>query len=512
MSLRADHNLRKIAAISLFLASAACLIFWMVRAFCAISFVTPYMMVTTGGEEDCLLSIWKFTEHQAVYSDPHRIPFAASYFNWGFYYFYGTIAKTCLQLLHLDIIWIPTICRLITIAFTLVTGGIFWLALRKFVNAGIFANRAVAVAWCIIVAIGPLVGFWSITTRPDMGALAFETAGLYLMLCCLRNQDDRFAVVAALLFYAAWAFKESSVTMLTGTVLALLLLKRWRTFLLLVGAWWILVIVTLVAGGPVYRECLLFAQGKIPMHADFGPKYALMAGLRSPFFLPGIAAILFFQWKRFRLHASEPIALALALVVSFSFCFALVTSCRFGNTHYFIPAAWAAMLGLALIAERMNAQWKLAGIAVCSWLLIAGIARGHIFYGNDYRYSNAIHQALAEKLAPLPGPVYVSERYGNLPWVQRLSPHFLLAYAYAADRDAGAPYENGGWEGLARDGYFGTLVMNQYDGNHPALLSRYELVDEYRDSTIDYKFYCRKASAHQEPPPQAGGLAGHGGT
>ncbi len=244
------HTLRKTAEVSLVLAAGACLVLWLVRIYYAISFVTPYMFTTTGCEEESLFSIWKFTQHQPVYSDPYRIPFAVSYFNWGYYYFYGSITNFWLNLLHLDAIWIPTIGRLITIVFTLIAGGIFFLTARAFVKGGLLAHGPVAWAWCIIAALSPLAGFWSITVRPDMGALAFEIAGLYVILCYLRKQDLRLIIVAALLFYAAWAFKQSSVTMLTGSVLTLVLLKRWRAFITLSSIWWFLVIVTLIVGGP----------------------------------------------------------------------------------------------------------------------------------------------------------------------------------------------------------------------------------------------------------------------
>ena len=156
----------------------------------------------------------------------------------GLLLFYGSITSVWLHLLHLDAIWIPTIGRLITIVFTVIAGAIFCLTAHAFVKAGLLAHGPVAWAWYLIATVSPLVGFWSITVRPDMGALAFESAGLYVILCYLRRQDLRVIIVAALLFYAAWAFKQSSVTMLTGSVLTLALLKRWRAFITLSSIWW----------------------------------------------------------------------------------------------------------------------------------------------------------------------------------------------------------------------------------------------------------------------------------
>ena len=144
-----ERMLLRLTEASLILAAGACLALWLARIFHAISFVRPSMSVTTGWEEACLFSIWKFTQHQPVYADLYRVPFAGSYYNWGFYYFYGLAADACLRLFHLDAAWIATAGRLVTIAFTLVTGGIFFLAQKHFVKDGLFANSRISWARAI---------------------------------------------------------------------------------------------------------------------------------------------------------------------------------------------------------------------------------------------------------------------------------------------------------------------------------------------------------------------------
>ena len=335
--------------------------------------------------------------------------------------------------------------------------------------------------------------------------MPFEAAGLYVILRYL-SQGHRLIILAALLFYAAWAFKQSSVTMITGSALALLLLKRWGAFFMLSGLWWFMVIFTLIAGGQVYRENILFSQQHLPILVSLGLTNALRAECKDPFFWLCAAGIIYLVWRNLRHLASKPIEAALALVVSFSFCFALVTSCKTGaNDNYYIPAAWAAMLGFALSMERMNSRLALAGLAVCSWLITGAIAltptgltffydyRNHVL---DYRNQDAIHRMFAEKLSHLPGPVFVTEPYANLPWVQRFSPHFVIAETYYYDREAGVQFEDGGWEGLASEGYFGTLVMDPDDSLPPAFLTKYELVDEYKGAMDSYKFYRRIEPLH----------------
>ena len=494
MSERTENILRKTANASVVLAAAACILLLLVRIYFAISFVTPYMLATTGYEWESILSILNYVHHQAVYIDPHRIPFSVSYYNWAYYFFYGSITKACLHLLHLDDIWIPTIGRLISIVFALIAGAIYWKTTRNFVNTGTLARGPVALAWCIIAACSPLVGFWAITVRPDMGALALEAAGLYVILCYLKKQDERLIVLAALLFYVAWSFKQSSITMLTGSVLALLLLKHWRAFFTLSGIWWLLVVVTLFVGGPVYRENTLFAQLHLPMTISLGLENTRRAAGKNPLFFLSAAAILIASARQIRLLASRPVEAVLALVVLSSCCFAFITSCKNGaNDNYYIPAAWAAMLAFALISERMNVPARQVGLVACSLLMVCTIALvpAGLTYFYNYRDHDVTNRNLAIRLSRLPGPAFVTEPYPNLPWVQHYSPHFVIPDTYYFDQAAGIPLEDGGWQGLADQGYFATLVFDEDFTPSPSILQKYKLVDEYLDNNGDFKFYRR---------------------
>jgi hypothetical protein len=67
----------------------------------------------------------------------------------------------------------------------------------------------------------------------------------------------------------------------------------------------------------------------------------------------------------------------------------------------------------------------------------------------------------------------------------------VVADTYYYDRKAGVPVEDGGWENLATEGYFGTLVFDQNYNPPPQMLRKYELVDEYKDEFVDLKFYRR---------------------
>lgn len=495
---RSERLPAKIVTVSLILAAGACLALWFVRIYCAISFRTPYMDWTTGYEWESAFSIWRLSQHLPVYSDPRHIPFTCSCFNWAYYYFYGPIIIGWLRLLHLNAIWIATIGRLISLVFTALTGGVFYFSWRDLANPGSVPRRSVMWAWILIAVAGPVVGFWSVSLRPDLAALAFESAGFYLVLRTLREPKIRFIVVAALLFYAGWAFKQSSVTMLTGSALTFLALKRWRAFFTLAGIWWLLVIATLVLGGADYRQCLLFSQSHLPMEPLQGVGNTLRAVSKNPFLVLCIPAVLWRPLGRFRGLIARPVELALALTIVFSFCFALITGCKAGaNDNYFIPASWVVMLAFALRWEELKSRWVQVGIAVCSGFLIAAIAltpTGLTFL-YDFRSSDVRYNAVAQRLRQLPGPAIATDPYANMPWVQPYSPHFVFGFSYYYDRAAGVPYEDDGWEGLASRGYFGTIMIDSNYNPSPTLLEKYKLVDEYRDWSSDFRFYRRIDSA-----------------
>ena len=112
-------------------------------------------------------------------------------------------------------------------------------------------------------------------------------------------------------------------------------------------------------------------------------------------------------------------------------------------------------------------------------------------FAYTYQGSDPVYRAIAAKLDRLPGPVIVSDGYANLPWVQRDSPHFVIASNYDYDRAAGQWFEDGGWQGLVSHGYFGTVVVFEDETPPPDLLKNYTPVDKLAYGNEVYVFYCR---------------------
>jgi hypothetical protein len=454
----------------------ACLALTGARVAANLSLHAPLQLVTSGAEQEALDSIWRFAHGQTVYTDPHTIPYTASCFNWLFYATYGSVAASALRLLHLDDAWLPTICRFFTLALTLAGAAIFAFALRS--------AQVVRLRWRIIVPLAilaffnPLCGFWIITARPDLGAAMLELASVAFFFRHLRDGRLRWIVLAALAVYAAWAFKQTSLSALAGMVLTLLLLRRLRAFSLLVAIWLGGVLTTVAWLGPGYRHQLYFAQ----INSGFGCSWALqhfgLALIKMPFIAVALAGLAW-TWKQDR---SDPIRRCSGFILILTLGAELVFSTKGGaSDYYFIPLGIWSALWLGLHLERFRPCWQDGALIAASAMILLDVIA--IFAGRggaiDARDPRQLYEHLAHYLATRPGPVFVQDTYGDLSWISPTSPHFVVAFNDGPDQCAGVVFERGGWQGLIAAGYFSTVVTEADSGEiGDAMLVHYRLARE----------------------------------
>lgn len=156
------------------------------RLFCNISFLEPSQLITSGCEESSLFSIWKYIHGYEVYGSPYKVPFAASYFNWLFYSFYGSVIKIAQKLFFLNDEWIPTVGRIITSIGCLCGITIVYKGLKTFSSYKDNATKFFYLSLAIYTFTGPLIGFWALTVRPDVWMLVFESLALVMFLNILK--------------------------------------------------------------------------------------------------------------------------------------------------------------------------------------------------------------------------------------------------------------------------------------------------------------------------------------
>jgi hypothetical protein len=440
-------------------------------------------LTTTGCEEEALFPIWKFARHGTVYADPQSIPFSVSYYNWLFFFVYGGVVKVLFALFTLDDSFLPIITRLLTLGFAGASIGIIYAIFGMLNVARISTSRLLKFTCSVFLILGPLTGSWLYTARPDMAAITCELLGLWCALRFVDTRRSRFLLFSVLACYAAWSFKQNFVHLIGGLCLFLMLRRQWRELGLVFLVFTVLAGGTLLAGGPGYRHSLIGAQ--INCKVSFAVALELFQGAvrLAPQLVVVVmalitAVIIRKQWPVSKFGDLLGGTAVVALGIGF-----LGAAKQGADTNYFIPASVFGMLwGFNLLASHgektftprsIPSVFRWAVLATFTVAVVVGLGAparkvaGSIFSpgpssGNEV--GTAIGREIAQlkqRLEELPGPVFVTDRACNLPWVQRKAPHFVYSFMYAVDRKAGYTFESGGIGGLIEKGYFETIVVLQ---------------------------------------------------
>ncbi|MBI1977876.1 MAG: hypothetical protein HYS55_03905 [Candidatus Omnitrophica bacterium] len=441
----------------------------LLRVVSNISFFEPLHLITSGSEEQSFLSLWKFIHGQPVYTDPHKIPFTSSYLNWLFYGFYGVFIKATLAWTALSDAWIPTVGRLITLLFSVT--GIF-VARRILRELFLNPSQKTKLLFDLVsfyLFFGPLPAFWPLTTRPDMAAMVFELLAFYFFIKEFERHPNWAALTAAFFSFIAWSFKQTNITIFLGLVVFCLLRKR-RAAGLMGFTMVTLCFLALWLGGSGYRESTLFS---LPV-----PGFSPVLGLENFFYylaecafaVPGYAAmgVVFFSKAlrdKIRNNQAYQLCFILALVASMV---GGITSLKIGaSENYFIPAGiFVTFFFFCVIAvlPRNGAIWQLLHVSFYfSWvvnvLLVFAILfgiKGHV----SKRYEHEEALALVKCSKSLSRPVFSQTAYLNLPWMLG-GEAFIPGYTYWVENGREKVYEQGGIEGLIRQGYFGSLLLEK---------------------------------------------------
>lgn len=187
---------------------------------------------TTSGEENSLLNISLMRFGEPVYVDCYVYPYRSSLFNWLYYYCYAQV----LMLVQPSDLALPTTLRCLTVAWAVLG----FLATLHFLRLDEPAQRepaplVVILCLALVTWFGPVTSWWTMTARPDMAAVACEFAAFSLVARAGPATCWRRMLLAGLLFFAAWSFKQNEIVLLAGACLGLLWLREWQHFAIVAG-------------------------------------------------------------------------------------------------------------------------------------------------------------------------------------------------------------------------------------------------------------------------------------
>ncbi len=458
------------------------------------SFNEPLHVVTSGFEEESLFALFKVVHGMSVYTDPHQVPFAASYFNWFYYVFYGKLTALIINGFHLSDIWIPTVGRLLT--FLTVSAGFFltYRLLRRS-QANAFAFGFSALLW-----FGPLVGYWAMTVRPDSLGLFFDVAAAGCLLHFSTERRFQLIILAALFCYLSWACKQINVIMPGAIGLFLLWRRNWTPLFLFSAVLISLYALTYLYMPSMARKMLFFVNTAIPLSLSvlLGNALTFFKKTSPLFVLLLFIVIEAFKNKTYRqaLLNNSGFQFSLCGLITWSIIL-LPASSKVGSAenYYFIAYFFLTLLTAIALCQLSTASRLITiGTTLAGLLFIASISL--VLLQDRTKTLTLQHQSMTQLqqcIKTLPGPVFVINHYGALPWMNPGNSHFVLAYNYWSDRQAGISFEQNGIGGLIEKGYFNALILpgpvtNEFDGANLADFER-------QSSCQGYAVFTRKGSA-----------------
>jgi len=460
------------------------------RLYYNISFAEPLHYVSSGDEQSSLFAIWRVAEGLSPYTDRFAPPFTLASYNWLYYKVYGDVFVAASALFSLDDSWVPTVSRLFTLLGWAVSGLFSYLVLALVVaqTDGRWF-RVLAAGFALLIAIGPLVGFWLITVRPDIWAFALEIIGFWVFVKWYPEKRPLAVGGFAAFFYAAWAFKQTAVLVGGGIGLYLLVRRDWRMAFLLAGLMIVAWGLTFLLAGADYRDALLFSG--VPL------EYTVTNGLRNLFhwagkFAPGVAgaAVLVLLIAanaevRQTVIENQHVVLGLSgLAVSVGLALLASTQTGAAENYFFQAAFFSAYLTIAGMATlgvgQSGPSFQLAAGVIAGWLVLS-IAVGAALTGvvgiKDLTGQHRSYKALKACLDDVPRPLFVNEVYLSLPWMTPRSEPYVLSFFYERERVLDQPFDGDGIGGRIRNGHFAALafwqgsVTERFDG---ASLKKYE--------------------------------------
>ena len=216
------------------------------------------LFATSGGEGVIIHNVWKAAHGFQVYGFPDRDPFDITLYNYMFFFTYGRLAAGC----GMDGDALVSFCRLLTLGSASLGAFAQWRILLLALGTVTRRESVVIVLLSILTWYGTFyMNWWLVSVRPDVPAVAMATVALWLFLLSLRGGNWRWLVMlAVILFYLAWSFKQSVVWMLTGAVAGAFFVPGGRRQALLLAIPTALAFAaTLVVGTPEYRYQILNA-------------------------------------------------------------------------------------------------------------------------------------------------------------------------------------------------------------------------------------------------------------
>ena len=456
-----------------------------------VSLDEPLHLVTSGYEQESLLAIWENLNGRSVYVSRWDEPFRWAIYNWLFYESYTAFTGLFLEMFSLTDSWLPTIARNMTLLGVGVVTVQCYIVLREVrTKNGPEALHSAALA--VFVGVGPLVGYWGMTTRPDIWALALEIATVLVYLKFRLSRPLCAVLFCCIFAYAAWAFKQSNLSAIVAIGAFLLIRLRWKELFLLVGTMVAAFSATLAFGSDYFRASILLLEWKGTNSVENSLRILLATAPKTFPFIFGLFTLFVLLLSKpnlLRNVALNDYALIAIFGVVVSGVFAFLTSIQPGaaENYYFVTTFFSAVLICIIMSQSsrlISGSEHVFRASISFGWILQGLAIGAVLFGfigtTSLRHFDTYYRSMGACLAQLPRPLFVDNHYLSLPWMNPNNVSYVLAFGYGKEIPTEEnKYFGDGIGGKIKRQEFAALAFTNspggtYDG---APLSHYRPVD-----------------------------------
>jgi hypothetical protein len=439
-----------------------------------------------------LYAIWKIQHGYALYEWPTRPFFGLTLYNFLFYETYARL----LAILGVTSAAIPTGAKLLTLPFAIAGAIVQYAATRTSLRRFPIPNhRVLAAAVSFLVWLGAgVVGRWALFARPDVAAVLIAMCALALALRSIDKPPHALLHALGVLFFLAWAFKQSTVGIFAGVCLFELIVRRsLRNALAIAFPFALLCGIVIAVGGPAYRFNLLTAPtisgGLIPWLAVYWFREIVLPNL--PIWIAVAAGV--WQcaraWRaresRSRWRDPALTLLICTMAASFALDFVLLAKPGAAVNHTFESWMTSALFGLVsflLVADASPAPGRRAYGAAAA-LTIAPLAFALLLLDNGpsiglrafalgseaARLTSATpaeyarRATLVARMKSLPKPIFVDDEILGQPWFANDDryPAVVLDRVFYDAAERLGRLDRDGVLSLIDDRYFAALVVPQ---------------------------------------------------
>ena len=362
----------------------------------------------------------------------------------------------------------PTLVRILTFIFTLVST--FFLILifhikEKKLNFYLFFFAS-------FILLGPLTGFFAISSRPDISALMFEVICIYYFLKNIDYLTTKKIFIISCLLYLGWACKQTHIITILSIPVFLIYKKNISSVVKLTLFLSSKIFLTIFIGGRQYIENITFINGPLEYSFSHFINGVFFFSLKTiPIFF--LLFILLYSFQNRKVRNKYIFDNDIQLFSLIGIIFSTINFIQFFQTgssvnYFYIPTIYISIFIIPVfkkITNRKQFYNHYEKNFFSTSLLLQSLAILAILFGikgtiTPFYYDKVEQYAKCVKFVK--GPVYTHHNYLRMPWITPSKNPIITTHWYEV-KNKNVNFKNTEIYQLIKKGFFETIILADSD-------------------------------------------------